>query len=172
MAARRELESAGFTLTIIIPPGTAPDDNGDVVVQFGTDPGEAVPLPGREFRVLRILAEARINDEQVAAEVAEDLRVFLASAILGLRSAAVIQSSYAMQAGLVTRVSLHAIRTYVLNLRRKIGSVMERLAEGSGSDGEIPWAIDSVRDKGYRIGNLSVVIIDRRKAEPDDTSIG
>ena len=132
----QDLIDGTTVLVLTVLPGQGADKAGEVLIEWASGCRIDIDLPARQFRVLRLLVEARQNDERW------DIRK------RGLRSAETIASLYPKQAGQMAPIRPETVTRYVMNLRQRI---LDATPE-TERDG-MPDFITTVRGCGYRIAD-------------------
>jgi hypothetical protein len=140
---------------MVIRPESAPDATGEVVLELSSGQRIRIELDRRFFRVLRILIEAALHDQN------------LTLAAKGLRSKEAIARRYAEQANESAVPANDVIKSYVAAIRKAFKRAVEDLiAKANIFPLPLqPEVIATIWGDGYRIGDINVILIDHTAAE-------
>jgi len=146
------------TLVITILPDTRPEEGGDVELHL--DSGEILDfkLDNRLVRVLVILTRLWVRDKTIKHK------------LRGARQNRIIRRLYSNQVKEVAVVKNDAMVRYVRMIRQQVQDAIVVLYEKSGQPvpKELPNIIETVPQRGYRIGQIGVTLIDYTEADEEE----
>jgi hypothetical protein len=150
MRAHRFPGKSEFTLVVTFPPESEPHEIGELAIELSSGEMKPIETDRRNFRIFRAIVEAAIRDLGTSMRQP------------GVRSRARLAQLYAEQAAERAPKSEEVITHYVSAFRKLIRNAVEELiAEGlidaASADLEV---IKTVRQRGYGLGDISVLVID------------
>jgi hypothetical protein len=150
MRIRKLDGTSHLTVILALLPGAQPKDGGLAFIQHGDCKPIQFVLRRSFFRMLWILSLAKLNDPNVDPTAS------------GIQRLEMLTKAYAIQGGTSDEIELDTVKHMVMDIRRDVGVAIDEMEARFGASvlDPKPAIIKVIRSHGYRVGNMSVALID------------